>query len=285
MRTQPSWDPAAYSRFGEQRSRPFADLVAQVRSDDPELVVDLGCGNGPATLTLGELWPDARIVGVDDAESMLEAARTLDTQNRVEWVQADLKDWDPASLGQKPDVIITNSTLQWVPGHLNLLPTWMDALAPGGWLAIQVPNNFDAPSHALMRETAATHARANELLAALDLPAVGEPKTYLTFLSRLGAVVDAWETVYSHVLDPDGASEDPVLDWVSATGLRPVLDMLPEGEERDAFVEPYAAALREAYPRTEVGVLFPFRRVFAVARKNDVATEAPADAAPSEAGA
>ena len=269
MRTQPSWDPAAYARFGEQRSRPFADLVAQVRADAPSLVVDLGCGNGPATLTLGELWPDARIVGVDAAESMLEAARTLDTDDRVEWVQSDLKDWDPASLGETPDVIITNSTLQWVPGHLDLLPTWVDALAPGGWLALQVPNNFDAPSHALMRETAATHPRANELLAALDLPAVGEPKTYLTFLSRHGTTVDAWETVYSHVLDPAEESDNPVLDWVSSTGLRPVLDILPEGEEREAFLEPYAAALREAYPRSEVGVVFPFRRVFAVARKND----------------
>ena len=267
MRAQPSWDPAAYARFGDQRSRPFADLLAQVRADDPKLVVDLGCGHGPATLTLAQLWPEARIVGVDAAESMLEAARTLDTEERVEWVQADLGEWDPASLGQVPDVIITNSTLQWVPSHLNLLPTWVDALAPGGWLALQVPNNFDAPSHALMRATAATHARANELLAALDLPAVGEPKTYLTFLSRLGCAVDAWETVYAHVLDPGGNSEDPVLDWVSSTGLRPVLDILPEGEERQAFLEPYAAALREAYPRTEVGVLFPFRRVFAVARK------------------
>ncbi|KGN32799.1 trans-aconitate methyltransferase [Knoellia sinensis KCTC 19936] len=269
MRTQPSWDPTAYAQFGEQRGRPFADLIAQVRADAPALVVDLGCGNGPATLTLGQLWPDARIVGVDAAESMLEAARALDKDDRVEWVQADLMDWDPATLSQAPDVIITNSTLQWVPGHLNLLPTWVDVLAPGGWLALQVPNNFDAPSHALMRESAGTHARANELLAALDLPAVGEPKTYLTFLSRLGCTVDAWETVYSHVLDPEGASENPVLDWVSATGLRPVLDILPEGEERDAFLEPYAAALEEAYPRSEVGVLFPFRRVFAVARKNE----------------
>ncbi|KGN36480.1 methyltransferase domain-containing protein [Knoellia subterranea] len=267
MRTQPSWDPTAYSRFSDQRSRPFADLVAQVRADDPKLVVDLGCGHGPATLALAELWPNARIVGVDESESMLEAARALDAEGRAEWVQADLKDWDPASLADAPDVIVTNSTLQWVPGHLNLLPAWVDALAPGGWLAIQVPNNFDAPSHALMRDTAATHARANELLAALDLPAVGEPKTYLTFLSRMGMEVDAWETVYSHILDPAGESENPVLDWVSATGLRPVLDILPEGEEREAFIEPYAAALLEAYPRSEVGTLFPFRRVFAVAHK------------------
>ncbi|PRY58101.1 trans-aconitate 2-methyltransferase [Knoellia remsis] len=277
MRAQPSWDPTAYAKFGDQRSRPFADLVAQVHTDDPRLVVDLGCGNGPATLTLAELWPDARIVGVDSAESMLEAARALDTTDRVEWVQADLKEWDPASLGDAPDVIITNSTLQWVPGHLDLLETWIGALAPGGWFALQVPNNFDAPSHALMRETASGHGRANELLAALEVPAVGEPRTYLTLLHRLGTTVDAWETVYAHVLDPAGDSENPVLDWVSATGLRPVLDLLPEGEERDAFLEPYAAALAEAYPRTEVGVLFPFRRVFAVAHKatGDAANGAP----------
>lgn len=267
VRTQTSWNPTAYAKFADHRGRPFADLIAQVRTDDPELVVDLGCGNGPATLALAELWPNARIVGVDSAESMLDAARSLDTEDRVEWVQADLRDWDPASLGQTPDVIVTNSTLQWVPGHLDLLPTWVEALAPGGWLALQVPNNFDAPSHALMRETAATHARGNELAVALEVPTVGEPKTYLTLLSRLGCEVDAWETVYSHVLDPDGDSENPVLEWVSGTGLRPVLDILPEGEERDAFLEPYAAALTEAYPRSEVGVIFPFRRVFAVAHK------------------
>ena len=52
MRTSPSWDPAAYGRFARERSRPLADLVAQVQVDEPGLVVDLGCGHGPATLSL-----------------------------------------------------------------------------------------------------------------------------------------------------------------------------------------------------------------------------------------
>jgi trans-aconitate 2-methyltransferase len=267
MREHASWDPTAYGQFAGERSRPFADLVAQVRTDAPSLVVDLGCGHGPPTLTLAQLWPQARVVGVDSSEAMLESARELDREGRVEWVQSDLREWDPSSLGQAPDVVVTSSTLQWVPGHLDLLDAWVGALADGGWFALQVPGNFDAPSHQLMRETAEHHVRAGELGAALDLPAVGEPATYLRYLSRLGCQVDAWETTYLHVLDPDGEDENPVLTWVAATGLRPVIDILTDEDELAAFLDPYSAALADAYPRSSAGVLFPFRRVFAVARR------------------
>src|SRR6478736_5687525 len=239
MREHSSWNPTAYGRYAGERSRPFADLVAQVRTDDPQLVVDLGCGHGPPTLTLAKLWPNARVVGVDSSESMLESARHLDPEGRVEWL----------------------------PGHLDLLDAWVEALADGGWFALQVPGNFDAPSHRLMRETAEHHERAGELTAALDLPAVGEPATYLRYLSRLGCHVDAWETTYLHVLDPDGEDDNPVLTWVAATGLRPVIDILTVADEVAASTGPYAAALTDAYPRSSAGVLFPFRRVFAVAQK------------------
>ena len=171
MSASPSWDPATYAQFSDERSRPFADLIGRIGAQDPGLVVDLGCGNGPATLSLAALWPAARVVGVDSSEAMLETAQALDTAGRVEWVLSDLSDWDPASLGQRPDVIVTNSTLQWLPSHLALLPVWIEALADGGWFALQVPNNFDEPSHRLMREVAAQHSRAGELVAALDLPA------------------------------------------------------------------------------------------------------------------
>ena len=99
-----------------------------------------------------------------------------------------------------------------------------------------------------MRETAEHHERAGELTAALDLPAVGEPATYLRYLARLGCEVDAWETTYLHVLDPDGEDDNPVLSWVTATALRPVLDILTEAEERAVFVDPVCRAARRGLP-------------------------------------
>ena len=263
----PTWDPSLYARYADHRSRPFYELVSRVPATDPALVVDLGCGNGPLTLALAERWPDARIVGVDASPEMLGAAREADTGGRVEWVQADLATWDIGSLGAAPDVIVTNATLQWVPGHLTLIGRWVAAQPVGAWFALQVPGNYKAPSHALMREVAETHARAGELEAALKRGGSAEPATYLRILSDAGCDVDVWETTYHHLLDPEARSENPVLDWVMGTGLRPVIELLEDEEERAAFLEPYSERLRAAYPRTPAGVDLPFRRVFAVGHR------------------
>jgi trans-aconitate 2-methyltransferase len=163
------WDPRQYAVFAGHRGRPFADLLARVDADDPRLVVDLGCGPGELTLGLAQRWPNARVVGVDSSPDMLARARELDVDGRVEWVEAAAEDWDPTESGGSVDVLVTNATLQWVPSHLRLIPSWVAALAPGGTFAMQVPSNFDAPSHRLMREVAARHARADDLRPVLGV--------------------------------------------------------------------------------------------------------------------
>src|SRR5437762_2149839 len=60
------WDAAEYLRFSEERSRPFADLLTQVRRADARFIADLGCGTGNLTRTLAQRWPSARVVGVLD---------------------------------------------------------------------------------------------------------------------------------------------------------------------------------------------------------------------------
>jgi trans-aconitate 2-methyltransferase len=262
-----SWDPRQYALFSDHRSRPFGDLLARVGAISPQVVLDLGCGNGPLTLALAQRWPQARVVGVDHSPEMLAAARDLDPQGRVEWVQADVATWDLSTLGTAPDVIVSNATLQWVPGHLDLLTRWAAALAPDGWLAMQVPGNLDAPSHALMREVAQAHPAAERLRPALARLEVATPAAYVELLGSAGLEVDVWETTYQHVLDPLAQQDNPVLEWVSGTGLRPVLEALPELGEREAFLQEYDTRLRAAYPRSQVGVIFAFRRIFAVGHR------------------
>lgn len=268
--TDARWSPEQYLRFADHRGRPMRDLLARVeavRTTAPRVVVDLGCGPGDQTLALADRWPGARVVGIDSSPEMLARARSIDPDGRVEWVEATAEQWDPSATGDRVDLLVTNALLQWVPTHLRLLPEWVAALAPGGVFAMQVPANFTAPSHRLMREVAARHPRGEQLRPGLDrAAAVALPQTYAAILLGLTHSVDVWETTYKQVLPAPDGGPHPVLEWVAGTGLRPVLGVLPEGPERDAFINTYAAELERAYPRRSFGVLFPFSRIFAVAR-------------------
>lgn len=251
------WDPQRYLTFADERARPFYDLMTRVGADDPRYVVDLGCGPGNLTATLTSRWPAARVVGVDSSASMVAAA---DSVPGIEVVHADIAAWEPA----KPvDVLVSNATLQWVPGHLDLLPRFAGWLAPGGWLAFQVPGNFTEPSHVLLHQVADS-PRWRERVGAgvVARPDSHDPADYLAVLAELGFRVDAWETTYLQVLP----GEDAVLDWVSGTALRPVLAELDEAE-RTEFLAEYGGLLREAYPRQHFGTVLPYRRVFVVATR------------------
>jgi trans-aconitate 2-methyltransferase len=164
------------------------------------------------------------------------------------------------------DVIVSNATLQWVPGHLALLEGLVGRLAPGGCLAFQVPGNFRAPSHRLLAELRQDPRWAPEVGEGAERHLeVEDPVGYASVLLD-GAIplrVDAWETTYLHLLQ----GPDPVLEWVKGTGLRPVLARLDEAG-RAAFLTEYGARLRAAYPSRPDGCTpFPFRRVFVVAHR------------------
>lgn len=252
-----TWDPDRYLTYADERGRPFVELVARVPASSPALVVDLGCGPGNLTGLLAERWPAARVVGVDSSPEMIASARELDQQ--VDYVVGDLRDWAPPA---PVDVLVSNAALQWVPGHLDLLPRLLATLAPGGWLAFQVPGNFDQPSHALRAELAAQPPYA-EHTRGIASPASHDPVVYYDALAGAGSVsIDVWETTYTHVL----TGPDPVLAWVSGTGARPTLEALPD-DLRARFVEDFRRRLAEAYPtRSDGTVLLEFRRVFAVAQ-------------------
>jgi trans-aconitate 2-methyltransferase len=229
------WDAGQYLRFGGERARPFFDLMAQVGATSPRYVADLGCGPGNLTAALAERWPAATVVGVDNSPEMIAAA------------QAGL---------------VCNAVLQWVPGHDEILLRWSDLLAPGGWLAFQLPGNFDQPSHEIVKEMARSPRwRAPLADAALNRQA-GDPAEYVALLARPGFEVNAWETSYLHILH----GENPVLEWTKGSTLRPVLSVL-DAEQADDFLREYGERVRDAYRPHSFGTVFPFRRVFAVVHR------------------
>jgi trans-aconitate 2-methyltransferase len=254
------WDPAQYARYSSQRSRPFFDLTAQVDADSPGRVVDLGCGSGELTATLAQRWPGAVVHGIDSSTEMIAKAPSgPEAPANLSFAVGAAEDFDATGV----DVLVSNALLQWVPGHDELLARWSRQLTPGGWLAFQVPANFGAPSHVLMRELAESPSWRGRLGGVLrGSEAVLDPEVYLSLLLRHGLQAEVWQTEYLHVLP----GPDPVLEWVRGTGLRPVLEVL-SAAEAGAYTSEYAAELRTAYPAHPFGTVFGFTRTFAVAHK------------------
>jgi trans-aconitate 2-methyltransferase len=270
--TSPSpWDPGQYERYRGPRTRPLHDLLARI----PPLpgpaprIADLGCGPGRPTALLAERWPDALITGLDNSPEMLAEAAAFAGPTpgggSVSFARADIGAWEPDPDDPPFDLILANAALQWVPGHTSRFPAWLSGLTSGGVLAFQVPGNFGAPSHRLLRELCASPRWRDRLGGVLRHErAVLEPAGYVAALAPLGCDLDVWETTYLHLLP--GA--DPVLEWVKGTGLRPVLAALEDDPAaREAFLAEYGEALRAAYPPGPSGTVFPFRRIFVVARQ------------------
>lgn len=252
------WDPEKYLAFGDERGRPFFELVARIGAAAPRTVVDLGCGPGNLTVDLAKRWPDADILALDSSPEMISRATERGLCARV----ADLREWTPSP---DTDVVISNAALQWVPGHDAVLRRWAADLPSGAWLAFQVPGNFTADSHRLARAVAAEEKWRKALgdMALRGTDAVASPAEYASLLGERGWVVDAWETTYLQRLTGD----DPVLRWIEGTALRPIRAALGD-EDWAEFCAELAPRLRSAYPRSADGAtFFPFRRIFVVAHK------------------
>ena len=252
-----AWDPAQYLKFADQRLRPAIDLLNRIDVDDPADIVDLGAGAGNVTRMLKERWPGARVTGVDDSQEMLDKAAAVAPE--ITWARADLASWRPP---RPADIIYSNAALHWLDGHERLFPALLSSVAPGGVLAVQLPRNFSAVSHTSISEAARSGPWRAKLEPLLRPAPVAEPAFYYGLLAPRAATLDMWETEYLQVMEGD----NPVKEWTKGTWLRPLLAALEE-PERSRFEAHYAELVARAYPRRPDGrTLFPFRRLFIVAR-------------------
>lgn len=251
-----AWDAGQYLRFADERTRPAHDLVGRIELAAPRRIVDLGCGPGNSTAVLRQHWPKAAITGLDSSAELLEAARR--DHPGINFELGDIAPWAP---NEPFDLVFSNAALQWVGEHERLLPRLMEAVAPGGALAVQMPRNHDFATHRLMRRVAAEGPWRERLLGARDPSPVKPPEFYYDLLAPRSAGFVIWETNYIQTMDGIPA----IIDWLRGTGLRPFLARL-DAAEQHAFLERYTALLAAAFPAQIDGkVLLPYPRLFFIA--------------------
>jgi trans-aconitate 2-methyltransferase len=253
------WNPALYSRFEDERTRPARELLGRVPLEHARYVVDLGCGPGNSTELLVQRFPAAEVVGLDNSNPMLESARKRLPGVRFEF--ADISQWQPS---QAPDLVYANAALQWVPDHAALFPRLFSLLAPGGVLAVQMPDNHQEPTHRAMREVAALPEFASTIGDPARLrPPMSTIQQYYDYLARDAEEVDVWHTIYQHRM----ASPAAIVEWVSATGLKPFMAPLDDAQ-RKAYLADYERRIDVAYPvRADGKRLLAFPRLFLIAKK------------------
>jgi trans-aconitate 2-methyltransferase len=254
-----TWDPDVYALYRRYRERPALDLLTAIPGDlKPREIWDLGCGLGEQAALLAARHPEARVRGLDSSPQMLERARGLST--RVEWVLGDLAGFAPET---PADLIFSNAALQWVDDHTVLIPRLVATLAEGGVLAAQMPVVDGLGWRASLAEIAASGPWAKRFSDIEGVRPAHDPADYYGWLAPSCSEIDIWTTTYLHALH----GQDPIVDWTMGTSLRPYLDALPDNE-KPAFLDAWRARLAHDYPRREDGVtLFPFKRLFILARK------------------
>ncbi|POA19581.1 trans-aconitate 2-methyltransferase [Pseudomonas sp. FW300-N1A1] len=255
-----SWSAKQYVAFEDERTRPARDLLAAIPNRDARSVIDIGCGPGNSTELLVQRFADASVRGIDSSADMIESARKRLPSVRFD--TTDIATWnEPGPF----DVIFANAVLQWLPDHATLLPSLVAKLAPGGSLAIQMPDNLEQPAHRMMREVAANGPWAGKLAdIAGQRTTLDDATTYYQMLCTCSSRVDVWRTTYHHPLAGGPAA---VVEWFKGSGLRPFLEPLGEAEKH-RYLAQYLEAIEPFFPELADGsVLLPFPRVFIVATR------------------
>jgi trans-aconitate 2-methyltransferase len=268
------WSASQYLKFNTLRTRPVHDLLSQVLphvSSPTPRIYDLGCGPANSTEVVAAAFPSAKITGMDSSPDMLSKARA--TLPSAEFVLGDLATF---KVEEEPDLLFSNAVFHWLrkEERIPTLVRLFEDMKVGGVVAIQLPDNYDEPSHAAMRDTASMssapwskyfeHAKPGNSThdARPDLDPVEAATTWYNALIPHAADVNVWRTQYSHVLKDAGA----IVEWVKGTGLQPFLNLIEDGEAKKAYLAEYERRLSELYPKMVDGkVLLVYPRLFVVA--------------------
>jgi len=256
--TNDVWNPSQYHRFRDERRRPFEDLLSLVQPIPGGSVIDLGCGTGEPTLEVHRHMGAASTLGIDSSINMLEKARNLQTDQ----VRFELCDVESLKPDRDYDLIFSNAALHWVADHPVLFGRLSRLLRAGGQLAIQMPANYDQPSHVAAKVVASSWPFREALGGYLHPEHVLDPARYARILFNEGFVEQQVRLqVYGHVLE----NTSQIAEWTRGTLLTDYQKRMPEPLFEE-FISRYRAEVVGKVGDSKP-CFFPYKRILIWGRK------------------
>ena len=131
--TARDWDASTYERVSDPQVEMAVRVLDRLPLRGDETVLDAGCGTGRVTRLLLDRVPRGRVIAVDAAPSMVEAAREA-LGERATVIQSDLTE---LTLEEPADAAFSNAVFHWVLDHQRLFERLHAALRPGAPLVAQ----------------------------------------------------------------------------------------------------------------------------------------------------
>jgi trans-aconitate 2-methyltransferase len=253
------WNPQQYLQFEKERTQPAIDLVAKIPMEDPQTVIDIGCGPGNSTQILYKRWLLADIIGVDNSRTMIERARA--DYPHQQW---EIRDASNPDFRRKYDIVFSNATLQWIPDHDILITRLFEMVNDNGILAVQMPANNESPFYKILLRVAGNSKWGGYTSGCEKLLTYHSAEFYYNKLSSLTQNIDLWKTTYFHVMQ----SHKDLTAWHKSTGMRPFLEKLPNDKDREEFEKEIVKECMGSYPiQSDGNILYHFDRLFFIAGK------------------
>lgn len=260
------WDPELYNRFRSYRAEPFHAILARLRIEPAEKLIDLGCGSGENTIELARRAPSGIALGIDSSPAMIaraDACRSALPAEIAARLEFRVGDIGVVELPQRFSLVFSNAALHWIGDHRRALMAWRNLLHPRGKLVVQMPANYEETAQVTLTRLAG-EPPWRDLLGGIEVPSakVGSPRHYMRMLEELGFVdIDCYYQVFVHSMNGPGE----VIEWSRSTVLRPFLDALAQNQ-RDDFVAQWRRRLEHGYG-TKGPLALNFRRIFLWARR------------------
>jgi trans-aconitate 2-methyltransferase len=239
-----TWNAADYARSSSSQQQWAQELIAKLRLNGNERVLDIGCGDGKVTARIAACVPLGSVTGIDNSPEMCRFARKHFPNTickNLTFVRMDACHLD---FIEEFDIVFSNAALHWIFDHQSLLTGIANGLRTGGRLLVQMGGKGNA---ATVFEALAVMLANSRWARYYD----GFSFTYGFFGTdeyRQWLIIAGFEPVRVELIPKDMVHSDreAFAGWIRTTWL-PWIARLPEGEQ-PGFIEGLVDEYLSMYP-------------------------------------